>query len=204
TSSARTTFNGRVHNHSHRVMRTAISPGHRQSGATLFTALIFLIILAVFGVNVAQMSTLEERMAGNSRNQDLALQAAEAALEYVEKNLTTGIKIRTLIPVPADTTSGTVTGPGLRAINVCLPNNASYWNGTGAADCNGTTRQFDWSDTTALTAALALNQIAAQPMYVVERMPNEGSTEKYRVTTRAIGGDSNAIVILQALFSVTP
>ncbi|MCQ8181339.1 PilX N-terminal domain-containing pilus assembly protein [Methylomonas sp. SURF-1] len=181
-----------------------MSPLTRQTGATLFTALIFLIMLSVLGVNVAQMSTLEERMAGNSRNQDLALQAAEAALKYVESNLTTGANIRSLIPLPANNTSGTVTGPGLKAINVCLPNNASYWNGTGAADCNGATQQFTWSDANARTAPVALNQIAAQPMYVVERMTNEGTTEKYRVTARAIGGDSSVIVILQAMFSVTP
>ncbi|CAD6878685.1 hypothetical protein [Methylomonas albis] len=177
---------------------------NRQTGATLFTALIFLIILALLGANLAQMSALEERMAGNNRNQDLALQAAEAALKHVEANLTTGQNIRTLIPAPANNTSGTVAAAGLRAINVCLPNNASYWNGSGSADCNGTPRQFTWTSANARTVALSLNQITAQPMYLVERLANSGTTEKYRVTTRAVGGDSSAVVILQAMFSVTP
>ncbi len=175
-----------------------------EKGATLFTALIFLIMLSVLGVNLAQMSSLEERMAGNNRNQDLAFQAAEAALKYVETNLTAGVILHTKIPVPANNTSGTVTAAGLRAINVCLPNNASYWNGTGSADCAGTTQQFAWTSGTARTAPLSLNNIASQPMYIVERLANVGTTEKYRVTARGVGGDSNVVVILQAMFSVTP
>ncbi|WGS87944.1 PilX N-terminal domain-containing pilus assembly protein [Methylomonas sp. UP202] len=186
------------------VCRKPIPSILRQSGVTLFTSLIFLTMLTVLGVNVAQMSSLEERMAGNNRNQDLAFQAAEAALKYVESNLTTGTNLHTLIPAPANNTSGAVVGAGLRAINVCLPNSSSYWNGTGAPDCNGTTQQFSWSDSNARTAPVALNQIAAQPMYIIERLVNDGTTEKYRVTARGIGGDSNVIVILQAMFSVTP
>ncbi len=176
----------------------------QQRGATLFTALIFLIMLSLLGLNVAQMSTLEERMSGNARNRELAFQAGESAIEHVAQNLAAGETIRALIPAPADTTSGTVTAAGLRAINVCLPNNVNYWNGNGAPDCNGTTQTFAWSNTTARTPSHTLNQVASQPMYIVERLPNDGTTEKYRVTARGVGGDSAAIVILQAMFSYIP
>jgi type IV pilus assembly protein PilX len=175
-----------------------------QKGATLFTAIIFLIMLSMLGVTVAQMSSLEERMAGNTRNRDLAYQAAEAALMHVEQNLSSGENIRTLIPEPADNTTGTVTAAGLKAINTCLPNSASYWNGSGAADCAGTSQQYAWSTTTARTPTHALNHVASQPMYVVERLHNVGTTERYRVTARGVGGDSDAVVILQAMFSFTP
>jgi type IV pilus assembly protein PilX len=173
----------------------------KQKGATLFTALIFLIMLSLLGLNAAQMSTLEERMSGNTRSRDLAFQAAEAALKHVEQNLASGENIHLLIPAPTNTTSGTVAAAGLRAINVCLPNSADYWNGNGAPDCTGTTQQYAWSSTTARTPSHSLNQVASQPMYVVERLPNVGTTEKYRVTARGVGGDSAAVVILQAMFS---
>jgi type IV pilus assembly protein PilX len=182
-----------------------------QNGATLFTALIFLIMLSVLGVNAAQMSAMEERMSGNTRSRDLAFQAAEAALKYVEANLNIGENIRTLIPEPANTTTGTVAGPGLRAIDVCLPNSAEYWNGTGgtkATHCDGTTTPYSWLATgtpaTVRIASLNLNQVASQPTYVVERFPNVGTTERYRVTARGVGGDDKAVVILQAMFSFTP
>lgn len=175
-----------------------------QKGITLFTALIFLIMLSLLGINAAQMSILEEHMSGNMRSHDLAFQAAEAALKHVERNLVAGEMIRSLIPAPANTTSGTVAAAGLQAINVCLPNSADYWNGNGAPDCNGITRQYVWSNTTARTPTHSLNQVASQPMYVVERLPNNGTTEKYRATARGIGGDSTTVVILQAMFSYTP
>jgi type IV pilus assembly protein PilX len=179
----------------------------KQNGATLFTALIFLIMLTMLGVNVAQHSVLEERMSGNTRSRDLAFQAAEAALKQVEKNLIVGENLRQYIPGnPANTTSGTVIAPGFRNINVCLPNSADYWNGSGANDCNGTSRSFSWSagtnTSTAREPAATLNQIASQPMYVVERYPNAADgTEKYRVTARAVGGDSNTVVILQTIIA---
>ena len=177
----------------------------KQKGVTLFTALIFLVMLSLLGVNVAQMSGMEERMSGNSRSRDLAFQAAEAALKHVEQNLAAVENIRTSIPTnPPSTTDGTVVGPGLRNINVCLPNSADYWNGNGAKDCNGATQQYSWSSATARTPSHSLNQVASQPMYVVERLPNVGTTENYRATAHGVGGDSSAVVILQAMFSYTP
>jgi len=175
----------------------------KQKGATLFTALIFLIMLSLLGVNAAQMSTMEERMSGNTRNRDLAFQAAEAALKYVEQNLNIGENIRTL--------NFTGTTAGLRTFDACLPNTADYWNESGAKDCGGTTRNYSWSSTTARTPnhSLLLNKdvtanATLQPLYVVEKMPNVGTTERYRVTAHGLGGDSTAVVILQAMFSFTP
>jgi type IV pilus assembly protein PilX len=174
----------------------------KQKGVTLFIGLIFLVMLSLLGLNAAQMSAMEEKMSGNTRSRDLAFQAAEAALKHVEQNLATGDNIRTLIPAPANTTSSTVAGAGLRAINMCLPNSAAYWNGTGAKDCNSNTQYYTWDSTTARTTGHPLNQIAEQPMYVVERLPDVGTTERYRVTARGVGGDSNTVVILQTMLSL--
>ena len=60
-----------------------------QQGVTLIVALIFLAILALLGVTVAQTTQLEERMAGNTRDRDLAFQATEAALKWGSMNLAT-------------------------------------------------------------------------------------------------------------------
>ncbi len=47
-------------------------------------ALIFLVLLTLLGVSAMQTATMEERMAGNMRNENLAFQAAEAALRDAE------------------------------------------------------------------------------------------------------------------------
>jgi len=177
---------------------------NKQQGATLFTAIMFLIMLCLLGVNAAQMSGLEERMAGNTRNRDLAYQSAEAALKYVENNMET---IGDQIPAPSDTTSGTRVGAGLFEINTCLPNSVNYWTGVGDTDCTGTTKKFNWSnDSLTMSSSLSLS-LAAQPQYVLERLPNvgqSGSWQKFRVTARGVGGDSNTVVILQTLVCFTP
>jgi type IV pilus assembly protein PilX len=55
------------------------SPG-TQRGAVLVVSLIILLIMTILGVSSMKNTTLEERMAGNMRDQNLAFQSAEAAL----------------------------------------------------------------------------------------------------------------------------
>ncbi|MGH8651232.1 MAG: pilus assembly PilX family protein [Gammaproteobacteria bacterium] len=50
----------------------------------MFVALIMLLVLTVIGVTAMQTTTLEEKMAGNLRDQTLAFQAAEAGLHEGE------------------------------------------------------------------------------------------------------------------------
>lgn len=175
----------------------------KQNGATLFTSLVFLIMLSVLGVNAAQLSTLQERMSGNLRNRDLAFQAAESAVKHVENNLNTGQNIRAL------SFAGGVAG--LRTYNSCLPNAADYWNGSGAPDCAGTSQSLTWSSATARTPShtLTLSQDSTvnatlQPMYIVDKFPDVGTTERYRVTARGFGGDTTSVVILQAMLTYQP
>ena len=59
----------------------------RQQGAVLMTGLIFLIILTLLGTTALQGTLLEEKMAGNLRDETLAFQAAEAALRSGERFL---------------------------------------------------------------------------------------------------------------------
>lgn len=113
----------------------------RQSGATLIVALIFLTILALLGATAAQTTLLEERMASNTRDRDVALQASEAALTWASRNLATL----------------SATAP---AINSSNGNNATYWN---AFNWSG-------GGTVQLTGAnIAVNGLAAYPQIIVER-----------------------------------
>lgn len=51
-----------------------------QTGAALVVSLLILLIMTIVGVSSMQTTTLEERMAGNMRDQNLSFQSAEAAL----------------------------------------------------------------------------------------------------------------------------
>jgi len=60
---------------------------HVQSGSALIISLVFLLILTMIGIASIQDSTLQERMAGNERDRNLAFQTAEAALRVGEDHL---------------------------------------------------------------------------------------------------------------------
>jgi type IV pilus assembly protein PilX len=51
-----------------------------QRGATLIITLVMLVLITLLGVSAIRASTGDEKMAGNTRDRDRAMQAAEAAL----------------------------------------------------------------------------------------------------------------------------
>jgi len=59
-------------------------PAARQRGATLLTSLLLLLVLTVLGLTAMQMSRMEERMAGNTRDSTAAFEGAESALRNGE------------------------------------------------------------------------------------------------------------------------
>jgi type IV pilus assembly protein PilX len=150
-----------------------------QRGVTLIVALIFLAILMLLGVTVAQTSSLEERMAGNTRDRDLALQSAEAGLKVAEAYL----KSQPLVSLNDALFNGSTAG--LIPFNAANENHAAYWNA------------YDWDDASQ-DASTTLKEIAEQPKYVIEKLPDAATTKRFRVTARGIGSSANTAVILQA------
>ena len=177
-------------------------PNH-QRGITLIVALIFLGVLALLGITAAQVMSLEERMAGNARNKDLAFQAAEAALNAAQADIYSGA-----MPVSVASFPGNIKTPGsggMYQFDLCNPNGRDFWNGsTAMKNCTGASvGPFDWSAAgAAKTPTVSLSDgIKEQPKYIVEWMPPlAGATARYRVTARGVGGDDNAVVILQAIY----
>ncbi|GGY79567.1 pilus assembly PilX family protein [Marinobacter zhanjiangensis] len=55
-----------------------------QSGSALIVSLIMLLLLSLIGVASMQSTTLQDRMTGNLQDQELAFQAAEAAVREAE------------------------------------------------------------------------------------------------------------------------
>lgn len=156
------------------------APYSAQRGATLMVALIFLVVLSLLGVAAVQNNTFQEKMAGNSRDRELAFEAAEAALRDASANLV-GLR-----PGPWD---GTATG--LSTYVMTNANDAAFWNATA-----------QWASYR--TPVNSLSYVARQPQYRIEKKPDIGTTEHYRVTARGFGSSSATIVILQAEYTYTP
>jgi type IV pilus assembly protein PilX len=56
-----------------------------QTGAALVTSLMILLVLTIIGITAMQMTRMQERMAGNARDVNLAFQGAEAAVRNGEQ-----------------------------------------------------------------------------------------------------------------------
>lgn len=157
----------------------------RESGAALVVSLVLLLVLTVLGVASMRTTTLQERMAGNLRDGNLAFQSAEAALREGEEFLEQAT-------IPPFTGSG---GLLQRQTDAGL---ASFWT------------TFGWEANSQL--ATERQDTAGRPRYVIEELPavpGEGDSVAfgalpevgfYRITARGIGGTTDAIVILQSTY----
>jgi type IV pilus assembly protein PilX len=174
-----------------RALRQA-SPN--QSGVVLITGLIFMVILTMIVLAVLRSGSLEERMAANARNRQLAMQAAEAVLRDAEETLFTDPMPAPFDPYTPGSFSEVCTG------GYCRP-----------AAAGGTPRwqEIDWSDAVSRTFAsdasnLTPALVASQPRYIVEPIdpPHRTSTENetctqglYRVTARGVGPDGSEVFV---------
>jgi type IV pilus assembly protein PilX len=163
------------------MKHSSVASKSRQHGVTLIVSLFFMIILAMLGVAIANVSILEERMAGNTRNRDLAFQAAEAALRDAEAQLNTSAFRATAFP----------------AWDLTHSNSATYWDTCFA----GTAAPCATKYTPTLSLPTSGNgALVAQPQFIVEKRDLGGGNADYRVTARAVGGTSDTVVVLQSEF----
>lgn len=158
-----------------------------QSGIALVTSLIFLIVLTLLGVTAMQTTALEEKMAGNVRDLNLAFQASEAALREGEHFLQAAV-----LPV-FDGTNG-------------LHQPADYSN-------PALWEQDDIWNSASSSYSENITEVASQPKYIIEELapiPDSGGSlasdtplpdiQVYRVTARGEGGTSSTVVILQTTY----
>jgi type IV pilus assembly protein PilX len=174
------------------VIRSIRSLRHER-GSSLMVSLLFMIVISMLGITIANTSKMEERMAGNTRDRNVALQAAEAALNDASVQLAI---------------------PGFRASAfpnynpVLYGNSAAFWetcfvSGTPAALCAAVNKH---TPATALPSS-GSGAVISQPQYIVERKANTGPGgifENFRVTVRAVGGTADSIVVLQSDFVFVP
>ncbi|WP_444929602.1 PilX N-terminal domain-containing pilus assembly protein [Microbulbifer sp. SSSA002] len=167
----------------------------RQAGATLLVGLVILLLMTFIGLAAIRGSGMQELMAGNMRDRQLAFQAAEAALRVAEAKLETEAEAAISTLFDGDTVGYVEQMDGSSA--------SDFW------------LLYDWEGA-AVSTSLGLSGVASQPMYVIERIegsvwnPNDGgdigagnSVDEeapvyYRITSRGVGGTSSAVVILQS------
>lgn len=164
-----------------------------QSGVALVICLIFLLVLTLLGITAMRTTGLEERMAGNARNGEIAFQAAEAGLREGEE--------------------------WVMAINLynpptpCSSAPCQLWQADAAGLPDNLYQQnLAWWQTNGRQYTQQVPEAGADPHYLVEYIGYDPGltvieTEKramhigphfYRVTAAGFGGDTAAQRVLQS------
>jgi type IV pilus assembly protein PilX len=165
----------------------------RQRGAALFVALILLVILTLIGVTAARMQTVEERMAQNDDNHQLAMESAEAALRQAGQALVSD---------------------AAWATNFAANAGGTYDLQTEIAGVGSIVDQPNWTASAIPYNGPALASVPVGPAgTVMENMPtvsaagepmttgmySQNPQSVVRVTAYAQGGDATSSVILQSI-----
>lgn len=161
----------------------------KQSGAVLFISLIILLIMTLLGITGMQTTILEEKMAGNYRDQTIAFQAAESTLRDAEKDIRSS-RISGLTGMTSTCTSGLCYNGGNDIPNIWddsakVANAVDYGTHTGIGNLPGVTSQPKYL----IVGVPFIAAGAAQPK------------DAYIITAIAEGGTSSAKSILQTVYS---
>ena len=157
-------------------------PRHRtQSGVALIVSLMLLIVITLLGISGMRTTTLEEKMAGNMRDMQLAFNAAETALREGEE----------ILRQP--------TLPPFNDTNGYYQPDTLLWQ----------TVDWDPANNQVIAANTSIPSVYQQPSFYIEEMPASGgsseagvalTTGTYRVTARGTGGSPTSLVVLQVTF----
>ncbi|EIK47084.1 hypothetical protein O59_001105 [Cellvibrio sp. BR] len=192
----------------------------QQTGAVLIVGLVLLLILTVIGLASIRGSDLQERMAGNMRDRNIAFQASEAALREGE-NILDPLDFPVL---PSFT--GSVIGywPDLNKSSNYSPSLLGSWPYIEGSTTVRGLRPTIWTAAQWEANSVQLDEdtisgLTEQPRYTIEKVivtglaASQGSgvdhesveklqdAEFYRITSRGLGLTADAEVILQSTFA---
>ena len=199
--------------------------GSRERGAILIVTLLFLVILTMLGVTAMSGTTMEERMAGNARDGNIALQAAESALRDARRDIN-GIEATTAgarrgTPVHVSQFGDATGTPGScnesdKGRGLCLPalnpDATEHAKAPGAVLPNIPAHNMKAApsvDYGHWTGAIQIGGafVATQPRYVIEVFCLQQHGESldrycnfYRLTAVGYGRNPNTTVTLQETF----
>jgi len=205
---------------------------HRQHGAVLFVALVFLVLLTLLGLTAASTSVLQERMTGGLRNAQLGLMGAESSVRGVEaliwnkSNNPASNKLHCGPTGGSDTcySISNITGVSVMNSKVATFRTLKGWpsstTGDGAAAAA--------TSLTGLSGSQATASLAQQPRYLIENLgivlkpgaPPNGSggarlptdtggagnqtLHAFRITSRATGGNTGSVRATESYFVALP
>lgn len=180
----------------------------RQRGISLVTTLVLMLATLGLGVAVMSVNSMEERLIANTKDRDLALQAAEAALRDGEQDVSSNISSSTAF---SDICAGGLCTP---------PSQRDALGALASLAVDDPRLGFDWAVDAKVrrygqyTGSAEFPSVAEQPRYVIEKfsvlgaplgesllLGSEPPGFGYRITARGVGARSETVVVLQSIYA---
>lgn len=181
----------------------------QQSGVVLFMSLVMLLIITILGLSSVQTTTLQERMARNARDTNLAFQATEAAIKDAETLVETFSSLTDFGSDPRVNPAQCYNSPS---------DDAGFYYERGY-NCSSNWSGINWSSSAGfITAATEIAGVAEQPKYIVEHVKTviadedrlnldnigqdtgSGRAQIFRITVFGTGGTDTAHVMIQSTY----
>jgi len=158
-----------------------------QAGLVLISSLLLLLVVTILAAAMFRDYGVDEKIAGNSRDKEIALQAAESAEQYAEAWL---VNHTGLGPSPV-ACSGPLTTPSVCANQltdaVSLPWTSGYAYSPPTA--NGFTNSIT---------------LSAPPVFYIYLTPATGKSWTYVIDAVGYGASPTTVAVIESYFTVTP
>ena len=193
-------------------MKTIRRPprARHQRGISLVTTLVLMLATLGLGVAVMSVNAMQERLIANTKDRDLALQAAEAALRDGEQDVANNVNPSTAF---SDACANGLCTP---------PSQRDSLGALASLPVDDARLGFDWAAAGRVrrygqyTGTVAFPSVAEQPRYVIEKFSYLGTPAGesvvlgaepvapgvgYRITARGVGARAETVVVLQSIYA---
>ena len=169
----------------------------KQTGAVLIISLIILVAMTLIGVTAMRTTALEEKMAGNLRNKEMAFQAAEATLRAAEQYIQDNVI--SIVAFDADGSDGLYNNDDVR-----------IWQNITWTDADSLAyTDFDSSYNVRTPPRFVIQHLSTTGSALNELNPEGvgegtggGSVESFLITARATGSNDNSVIYIQSTWGV--
>jgi type IV pilus assembly protein PilX len=179
---------------------------HHQRGMALITAMLLLIVVTIMALSMFRSYGTQERLAGNTRDKQRAINAAISAQQYAESLLASGA-------APATGTCPAGLLPSLTSSEVCsvvLPDFSKLPWTAGNTYTQFTSNKIN--NVANVISAVGTNDKAGQSasyalapvFYITDLGANAGSPpgEVYQVDALGYGGTANTVAVVESTFVI--
>jgi type IV pilus assembly protein PilX len=186
------------------MIRAIATSGQRQRGVVLISAMLLLLVLTIFALSMFRSFGLQQKIAGNVREKQRSLQAAEGAQQYAETWLA---QLNTITPAKVPCTA--LAAAAWTNVQVCSNAMTSTsavswpWSGgfTYTPPTNTAAPTFSYS-----TTAPTYNTYFGLPTFYISDLgvSADGTGEVYQIDAWGYGASANTVSVVESTYLVKP